>query len=549
MLWMGVFPASALRLMPEFEPSAADLSQIARTLTVLNGRPAVGSPPHLRVLFYGQSITLQGWWISVANWLKQAYPQVQFEIENRAISGFQAELLAKTAETDVAQFSPDLILLHCYGDEPGTDKLLEVLRSTTSADILVQQDHPHLPDQRYETVDPDRLTILSWWAYRNYVWLPRLCAKHRCGLLRVRDVWKAYLLKHGLVELDLLQDSTHMNSEGNQLLTTIITTYLKQEVVGTAMDPENTSVVSTAQVDLEDPLDPWTVTVPFVGRRVEAWMDPSAPGAYSGFNASVTVDGLPVAHVPGSVQFTRSSFVLGYNWPAILRFTSTTNLVPQDWKAVLTEVGPQATWCRFQVEGSVTGMDGEGISSEPFVSTSGQVRIDPRDWMIPAAAANSKMLPEVGFEIHWKAQQGTAERFAGNSRDIHRLGERLGWVLLADGLPDGPHQLQLVSNGSSGPGLIRFRALSPSGTASVGAAVTYQTVGVPDVRIRRKGSGHLVIWPAVIDGKTPVVDWTPSMGSGQAWEPYPPEGEPFEGRYTRRIPVDSSVGFFRLRVP
>ena len=81
-------------------PVATYGRHIQRTMTLL----ATSTPEKrntVRVLFYGQSITEQDWWKSVADDLRQRFPYANLIIENRAIGGFASQLLVKTAETDL----------------------------------------------------------------------------------------------------------------------------------------------------------------------------------------------------------------------------------------------------------------------------------------------------------------------------------------------------------------------------------------------------------------------------------------------------------------
>lgn len=58
----------------------------------------------VRVLFYGQSISEQAWWKIVADDLRARFPNANLIIENRALGGFAAQMLVRTAETDLYPF-------------------------------------------------------------------------------------------------------------------------------------------------------------------------------------------------------------------------------------------------------------------------------------------------------------------------------------------------------------------------------------------------------------------------------------------------------------
>src|ERR1019366_4089894 len=87
---------------------------VQRTMTLL----AASTPEHrntVRVLFYGQSITEQDWWKSVADDLRRRFPNANLIIENRALGGYASQLLVKSAETDLYSFQPDLLIFYVYG--------------------------------------------------------------------------------------------------------------------------------------------------------------------------------------------------------------------------------------------------------------------------------------------------------------------------------------------------------------------------------------------------------------------------------------------------
>src|SRR3954463_15976693 len=65
---------------------------IQRTMRLL----ATSTPEHrntVRVLFYGQSITEQGWSKLVADDLRARFPHANLVIENRALGGYASQLL------------------------------------------------------------------------------------------------------------------------------------------------------------------------------------------------------------------------------------------------------------------------------------------------------------------------------------------------------------------------------------------------------------------------------------------------------------------------
>ncbi|MCW5560145.1 MAG: hypothetical protein KIT22_20190, partial [Verrucomicrobiae bacterium] len=163
--------------------------------------------PHpVRILFYGQSITLQRWWLSTADELRRLFPKARLEIANRAISSFKAPLLIKTAEADVYPYHPDLILFHCYGGlDPGPEweQLLRRFRARTTADVILLGNHVTSDDEIAEPTDPAAISYRSE-AWLNYVLSPALVQELGFCFPDNRTAWKAYLKARDLPASALL---------------------------------------------------------------------------------------------------------------------------------------------------------------------------------------------------------------------------------------------------------------------------------------------------------------------------------------------------------
>jgi hypothetical protein len=116
----------------------------------------------VRILFYGQSITEQDWWKSVANDLRRRFPDADLEIRNRAIGGFASQLLKRPAEHDVFPFYPDLVIFHVYGAHTDYEEIIRGIRSRTTAEVLMQRDHVTRWPAPPEQLSPDK-DKGAWW--------------------------------------------------------------------------------------------------------------------------------------------------------------------------------------------------------------------------------------------------------------------------------------------------------------------------------------------------------------------------------------------------
>lgn len=82
----------------------------------------------VRVLVYGQSISMQAWWTRTQRWLKDTYPSGKLVMENHAHGGCSSQCLIghepyfldgaqrNRLPEDVFAWNPDLIIFHVYGD-------------------------------------------------------------------------------------------------------------------------------------------------------------------------------------------------------------------------------------------------------------------------------------------------------------------------------------------------------------------------------------------------------------------------------------------------
>jgi hypothetical protein len=123
----------------------------------------------------------------------------------------------------------------------------------------------------------------------------------------------------------------------------------------------------------------------------------------------------------------------------LLKVGSGRPLIAEDWFLKIGWVSADGKSCQFALVGSVTGEDGEGYSTNRFVSKSGRIVIEPDDWNLAYSNSEFKRpLPE-----NHKATWASVLRGADT---VTPPAEGLGTedcVTLAQGLPYGPHLLEL----------------------------------------------------------------------------------------------------------
>jgi hypothetical protein len=359
---------------PPWQPEPAQREHLRRSLTLLESSTP-SDRKTVRILFYGQSITQQAWWKEVEQHLRATYANANLIIENRAIGGHASQLLVKTAEADLYPFQPDLLIFHVYGSHIEYENIIRRVRERTCADILLQTDHITSDASLNEETDPAKLSPATWDPWMNQVFLPGTAAKYGACRADIHELWKTYLKTYQLKAADLLRDGVHLNARGEWLMADLLKAYLAPLPSRPGYDPMNEPRVRTV------PLSPSpgreSLRLEFTGTRVDLIFNPGAKGDLS---VSVLVDGKKPSAIPDLCCFTRVSAFPMTDWPVLLKVGSTAPLLPEDWSLIIDQASNDGKFCHFTLRGSVTGEDGEGYSTNHFVSKSGRVVIEPDDW-------------------------------------------------------------------------------------------------------------------------------------------------------------------------
>jgi hypothetical protein len=440
--------------LPDAEPNQELFgAHLQRTMTLLQtSNKSVHWPVH--ILLYGQSIVGSSAFTELlSSYLHQQFPYADLHIENRAIGGFGGERLVRTAVHDLYPAYPDLVIFHVYGGQVGgeTERIFANIRRYTTADILLFNDH-HVRDQEIQE------SSINWWRM--------VAQKYNCELVDVSAVWPKYLTEHALQPAQLLRDGTHPSVDGYALLTELIARHLRfnnlvpnqwldtvrsysaRRPLDEGVDDEirlqgNGWSLTTDGIQSQSKAD--SLRLDFDGNRVDVIAAHVQAGEKVG-TARILLDGKPPSQNPAVYTITRPSSLPGSWFPAIRRISHTAPLVLQDWTLRITKINKDATEIAFDVVGSVTGPDGSGTSSELFVSRSGQVRIEPRDWMPSQIMTTFKMKepPPVGSEIKWSVQPMFVDLFApGATTEKATVYQSTLFQLI----PNTHHTIEIVPNG------------------------------------------------------------------------------------------------------
>lgn len=451
-------PVNASYTAPAIAPPSDEPYQafygghIQRAMTLLETSSAEHRWP-VRILLYGQSIVgSTDFTRDLDNYFHREFPYADIHLENRAIGGFMADRLFRTAAHDLYPYYPDLLIFHVYGgqDTGDLERIISNVRRYTTADIVLFNDHRQRDHEISEASA----------AYFRF-----LAAKYDCELVDVSTEWPRYLNEHHLEPREMLRDAVHPNADGYVLLSELIERHLKYNPLfpGAWVNMVRTyevkrPLVEGAADEIQLTGEGWTVRddgaagtssngrlhLGFTGNRVDLIAGHTKDGEKLG-TAQILIDGKAPSANPAAIYLTRPSEGPHTWFPAIKRVSHDAPLIPEEWTLRITAINSDATKFSFEVNGSKTGPDGKGTNDKPFRSKSGRVSIDPSDWMLADIMKIFKQTvpPPVGFEVHWSAVPLYVDEYRA------MIATEKGHVYattLTQGIRNGKHTLEIVPN-------------------------------------------------------------------------------------------------------
>lgn len=438
------------------------------------------------------------------------HPRAAFFGEMRAISAFSADYLLQTAEADIYPYRPDIIIMHAYGpygEGKEWEQILRQFRRRTSADIILLGNHPRLDGELVETTDPAAITGFGEnWV--NYVFAPRVAAELGLCYPDNRTAFKRYLLQKGQPVKTILSDTIHFNELGSEIQLAILRRFLRAPRLFPPIDPFNNGRVQTHPVG-ENGLhwDQGRMRLEFVGNRLDALVRPGPA-----VRCRVLVDGqVPTSLGPG-MGHRRTSWWKrdnGYR-PAILKIGFSGKPLVERWTLTVTGENPKnPNDFEFEVNGSLTGPDGFGSSTNLFVSKSGRVRIGPENWNLLTRPSG-----QIGTQINWDTEERATDQLGGVSSTGTRL--EVATTVIND-LEDGAHTVELIADDPGNPTpLIALRVYHPGGAM---AGTELQAGETPMLRCLAANATALSVWPAAahgwhLYGRSSLSEpWAPMVGS------------------------------------
>jgi hypothetical protein len=452
---------------PSAEPAEALYgAHIQRSMTLLATSTAARRHA-VKVLIYGQSITGSDELTAlVGDYLKGEFPYADVTLENRSIGGFEAPRLIRTAQHDLYPFYPDLLIFHVYqGQTTGeVERLITNVRKYTTADIVLVNDHR-------QQMNPPTAESINFWR--------ELAAKYDCELVDVSREWPRYLAEHGLKPEALLRDKVHPNVDGYRLWTILLAKHLKYNPVFPGSWSERVRYYE-ARRPLDEKTndeitlsgDGWKQTadgivsstkgdrlqLKFQGNRVDliaaTWREATG-------SAQIFVDGKPPSSSPSAYAITLPSKGPNTWFPAIRQVGFRGLPKAEKWTLRITRMKSEdGSDFDFEVTGSQTGPDGDGNSQRLFVSHSGGVVIEPRDWMLADIKRifHQNALPPVGFSITWDT--------VGHFLDVYKAvttpdSSRIYSSVLVQGIQNQEHTLEILVNGDGSVPIKGIQAYRP----------------------------------------------------------------------------------------
>jgi hypothetical protein len=429
-------------------------AHIQRSMTLLATSSKERRWP-VKVLIYGQSITGSSTLTQMLEkLLRERFPYADLRLENRSIGGFEAPRLVRTAIHDLYPFYPDLLIFHVYGGETTgeLERILSNVRRYTTADILIFNHHQNRDQQAVPEFGPKVFRYLA--------------QKYDCELVDVSTQWPRYLQENNFEPGKILRDNVHPNPEGLALLTTFIGRHLQYNPLFSAPSGMGTvrwyeakrAIEENASDEIEFPGTPWrlepqgvvgdsasnALRMRFEGNRIDLIAAHTKIEKLG--SARILIDGKPPSENRRLYAYTLPSKGPETWFPCIRTVSFQALPLLEDWTLRIIAINTDATRVQFRVEGSKTGFDGEGTSAEKFVSRSGRVIIEPRDWMLADIMKifHQTAPPPVGYEVKWKVLPMFTDQYQAPATSDNG---KVYSTTLAQGLTNTVHTLEIIPNG------------------------------------------------------------------------------------------------------
>lgn len=382
----------------DITPRENDGQNLALSVAKWEGRAGIPGKP-FRVWAVGASWTgalaSQSAFLEAA--IRERFPKAPpIEFKSHTGSGCPWNYARGWVSQFVLADSPDLILIYTHGDLPMLDSILTEIRRRSTADVIIPSHH------MLGHEDKGFLSRLDWFQAGHgfsVVEQEKLCEKHGVEFVRNRHELADYLTRIAKTPNALLADSSHQNEHGLVRTWDNIVRHIakpkafryspesreRRIAVSPATKTETETVELSAGWKVAEGIAQTSqkgerIKVRFTGSRI----DLLGRSLQDGGKVRVLIDGQPAVAAPVFFTTPIKNQPIKFPWnipgpgPGDVGPHAVTlgkNIEPQTWTITLTsETGD------YRLEGTKTGADGEGNSTKPFTSRSGQIVIDPLLW-------------------------------------------------------------------------------------------------------------------------------------------------------------------------
>ena len=353
---------------------------------------------------------------------------------------------------------PDVVLIYNFGKTEDLEKMIVELRRHTTADIVVGSLHWCIP---HKSVWPNPETPNG---HQDPPALRAVGAKYGVEFVENRREMTRYMLDNHLATEDLLADSVHESRYAAKMTVLNIARHFHR-AEQFSYDPKTRERREEVEASTSIEMDAgkWgtaqggaarmataqgsALTVRFTGNRIDliGWRGPE------GGTVDAWIDGRPAAEADafyaGYIEPDKRNAPSPPNPPRDRcphALTLGRNPVPQKWEITMTSDAGD-----YELLGRVTGPDGKGNAFKPFVSTSGQILVEPEFWR---DAKNNRRGDRFTFEVV-RAAAGNVD-FKAPKKEKFRL-------RLVANLFNGPHVLRLVARGDGAVTVDAFDVFEP----------------------------------------------------------------------------------------
>lgn len=375
----------------ESVPINQKYAKMDRSIGLLQSSTA-DNPIDFHILFYGQSI-IHGLGLDLmVNELQQKYPTANITFTNRSIRAFTVPHLIKTAEHDIYQDDPDLIIFHGYGGKANDvyGQLIRQIRSRIPADIM-------LLDHHYAwNSDPEELAKKSKRDSIDSHYIREIAELYDCEFVNVRKQWKSYLKRNDLginmLMGDMVKSNVHPNDEGNKLLRQLIMECFDRPVAKDYVREADSLRQTIAFRAGEQPIDVNASRIDVIIENESSEITKIGV-LVNNKKPSENRNNYFVTRATGLDKSERPAFCLvelGEPFPVV-----------ETWEVEIFDVDRDNGAYKFRVSGSKSGFDGEGKSDEDFLSNSGRIKI-PKDHhnMLRIERMERRQMPE-DFKVYF----------------------------------------------------------------------------------------------------------------------------------------------------